>query len=664
MHSIQLRLSAALVAILLVALSFLSWQTANRAESFLLPEVEQKADTVGRSISSLVGRALEVGVPLDDLRGIDGYFGRILSSNEDFTGIALVAPDGRVLYSTGSIDVAANQNVVRLPVGDSAKPSAEIAIGLDPGFARTIVYKLWIDLAIVMFVTALVALELVHISFGAGVYGAIEGVENRVHAIRHHDLRQHPDVDDAGTFGQLAAMIDRRLRAVVERYQALLRWSEDNAARLADQLRELKARYRLGETSAPSTTMAALAVRAPLFVFMFAEELTRPFLPIYIQQLASPIPGLSPTFVISLPMVVFLAIVALTQPVLGGLTERYGRRRSLVLGAALGALGFCASAFATDLISLTLARAVSAVGFALVFVGGQGFVIDNTSTSQRARGLAIFIGAILVAGLCGPPIGGILADRLGIRGAFLVAAVVAALSLLLAMICIPNVPGHRPTGAPITRRDFVNTLKSPKLVALFFFCAMPAKIILVAFCFFLVPLQMKDIGHDQATIGRMLMIYPMAMVLLVPSFAALADRWKQRVGFVAGGGLVAGLAALLVLIDAGSLFTIGAMLLLLGIGQAMSIAPQSALVGELGRELPEPVGDGPLYGIFRLIERTGNALGPAIAGFLLGLYGFSTTVVLIGLMMALGALIFTITVFTIRSSRGEKSLPQVGDQPV
>ncbi len=65
-------------------------------------------------------------------------------------------------------------------------------------------------------------------------------------------------------------------------------------------------------------------------------------------------------------MVVWLARGALGQPILGTVTGRAGRRRSRMTGAALGAAGYVATAFAYDLIGLTLARAITAVGFALI----------------------------------------------------------------------------------------------------------------------------------------------------------------------------------------------------------------------------------------------------------------------------------------------------------
>jgi hypothetical protein len=420
LNRIQINLSVALVVVLILALAFVSFRTADRAETLILPEIAHKAETAGRSIAGVVDRALDVGIPIDQLVGLDSYLDGIVRDNAGLSYIALRDGNGKALYSSGT---SSQLDGAQVPLGESG---LHVDVDLDPTYARSIVYKLWIDLAIVMVVTALVALELVYISFGVGDYGAIEGMEQRLQSLRRRDLSQHPAVDTGSVFGELARRFDLRLKAVTDRFLSILAEARGRGQVAREKaLEALKSRYLLGEVFGASPVTAA-AIRAPLFVFMLAEEVTRPFLPIYIQRLAKPIGGLSPEVVISLPMVVFLAIVALAQPILGTVTERAGRRRSLMTGAALGAAGYVATAFSYDLIELTAARALTAVGFAFVFVAAQGFVIDSTSTKQRARGMAVFVGAILVAGMCGPPIGGILAERLGMATTFVLAGALAA----------------------------------------------------------------------------------------------------------------------------------------------------------------------------------------------------------------------------------------------
>lgn len=662
MNSLRVRLSASVLLVVVAALFFLSFQTAHRAQSMLEPELERKAASVAGSVASLVDKALGLGIPLDRLVGLDTHLEAVLESNPDLSFIALRGPDGATTYgaSTG-IDgqgtAASGGKVVNAPI-EAGDGTVVLEVGLNPAYARQVVSTLWIDLAIVIFVTAVVTLELIYVGFGVGLYGAIEGVESRLRTIRKGDLRLHPPVDAESEFGRFARVLDQRLDGLHSAYAALRQRAVDGHNQITQQALDLmRNRFGLGEGMI-APPLQALAMRAPLFVFMLAEELTRPFLPVYIRSLATPIPGLSPEFVISLPMITFLAVVALSQPLLGNATEWIGRRRGLMIGSALGILGYCASALVEGLLALSLARAVTAVGFALVFTSAQGHVIDSTDLRQRSSGMAIFISAILVAGLCGPPIGGILADRIGIPATFIVAGLFSAISLGLAYVCMPASTKRSSARGPAIRwKDFGTIVSSPRLAALFFFAAMPAKITLVAFCFFLVPLQMGALGATQSMTGRMLMIYPIAMVLLVPVFASIADRSNMRVQFVALGGIVAGLSSFVLLAHGDAVLMIALMLVGLGLGQAISIAPLSGLVGEVARDLPAEIGESSVYGIFRLVERTGNALGPLVSGLLLGLYGFETTVMIIGAGMAVCALCFFIIVGMVR---GTGELPAAG----
>src|SRR5690349_16359916 len=126
----------------------------------------------------------------------------------------------------------------------------------------------------------------------------------------------------------------------------------------------------------------------------------------------------------------FMLIVALGQPYLGSWSDRVGRRRAMLIGAVIATVGFAATALAYNLYDLLLWRSLGGLGYAMVFVAAQGYVLDRTGQQNRAQGFALFIGAIMVATVCGPSIGGILADNIGYRLSFGVSAFMALLSLL------------------------------------------------------------------------------------------------------------------------------------------------------------------------------------------------------------------------------------------
>src|SRR5258708_15679429 len=140
----------------------------------------------------------------------------------------------------------------------------------------------------------------------------------------------------------------------------------------------------------------------------------------------------------------------------------------------------------------------------------------------------------MVATVCGPSIGGILADNIGFRMSFGVSAVWALLSIL-AIARLPTVEvrpmGIKPSRAP-RMREVIALVLNKRFMTLTGLAAMPAKIILTGVCFYLVPLYIVSIGNTSAMAGRMLMVYAVMMVLIVPLSASLSDATMRRDRYV------------------------------------------------------------------------------------------------------------------------------------
>ena len=167
--------------------------------------------------------------------------------------------------------------------------------------------------------------------------------------------------------------------------------------------------------------------------------------------------------------------------------------------------------------------------------------------------------------------------------------------------------------------------------------AVPAKILLTGVCFYLVPLYVLSIGSSQSVVGRILMTYGVVMVVVAPIAASLATS-RERMEWLVGTGLVvSGMGGLLLMAgdDVGWVF---AAIFLVGLGQSLSIAPQSALVREHCEAEVAAMGEHAVYGVYRLIERLGNALGPLLAAVLVLTFGYRASFVMTGaLVMLCGA---------------------------
>jgi predicted MFS family arabinose efflux permease len=286
-----------------------------------------------------------------------------------------------------------------------------------------------------------------------------------------------------------------------------------------------------------------------------------------------------------------------------------------------------------------MSRLVAGTGYGLAFVSCQGYVIDRTTRANRSQGVAMFVGGIMAADICGPAIGGILADRIGFVPTILAGAVLALGSAALALVLLDgreDVPPVRRASALAGAAAAIANWRFDLLVLL---AALPAKLLLTGFLFYLAPLLLTDLGASQSEAGRIVMTYGIAAFLLGPAFAHASDRLRAHGVLVCVGGVVCGVAMLPILFTATpALVLVG--VVGLGVGQAMSIASQLALVTIVSAREIARLGQAPILGAFRLLERLGAAAGPFVAAVGVERIGLTGTMAALGAYGAVSAALF------------------------
>ena len=685
LQRIYWRISGVIMLLVVITLGINSWLSHQTFEAELVPEAARKAVTVGTTVRKLILKAVESGIDYRALYGVDTAFEEVFADNPEFTSMAATDAQGIILYKSGrqaagadahfrsaavlgSMDrptaeaeaiLVSGQYMVSLPLIQGSDRLGVLHIGIDRKFVDQIMLELALDILVILVVALFFTIELLSFLGGARLENGMSGLSDSIRRIQARDFTARISASMRDEVGRIVSHLDARIAQINAAYQQLTRDLQSTLKDASDQQRAelqdvvekweaLRAKFRFGSaTDAPPASSSGVnSMRAPLFVFILAEELTRSFLPGYINNLLVPIPGLSPQIVISLPIVLFMLIVALGQPYLGSWSERTGRRRTMIIGASVATIGFVATALAHSLYDLLLWRALCALGYGMVFVSAQGYILDHSPPRDRAKGFALFVGAIMVATVCGPSIGGILADNIGFRWSFGVAAALAGLSIFI-IRRLPDDPlrvGRKEASLP-KLSDFVSLLLNRRFMVLTGLAAMPAKIALTGICFYLLPLYIISIGGTQAMSGRILMVYAVLMVLIVPVAARMSDRGRSREKLVATGLCLSGLGGLL-LFASTSVWVVLALIVTLGIGQALSIASQSALVTEHCHEEIKRFGTDTVYGVYRMLERLGNALGPLIASILVIFYDYTGAFVAICmLVLTCGILFFLLTHF-------------------
>lgn len=133
----------------------------------------------------------------------------------------------------------------------------------------------------------------------------------------------------------------------------------------------------------------------------------------------------------------YLVVTAACQPVAGSLGERWGHRRSVLLGTAgSGAAALLAVVAAVYPLLLT-ARCLQAVCGAVALVNAAALVRRAVPEQQRGRAFGAVAASATTAAAAGPVAAGAAVHLLGWRGAFVAVAPVALIALLAAARWLP-----------------------------------------------------------------------------------------------------------------------------------------------------------------------------------------------------------------------------------
>jgi predicted MFS family arabinose efflux permease len=661
MKALRIRLVLTVSLLLVLAALLLSWLALREFEHDLPPEMARTVIAVSHSAAVVLEKAYDSGVPLEQMSGAPEFFDAVRKDNPGIAYLLLADASGRILYQSGYSTLQPQpdlRDLLSRPVTEIAteRNGAYFNTGVPLVFKKQRVATLYLgqqsaliemkmreisyDIIAVLVVAGLIALELMRFVLTFIIATPIEVMRDFLARVRGGDFSHYLPFDRLGGVSQLSVHFNQIVAAVNQRYQDWLRRSAGARPQGA-----LAGYVFHAPGQRPLLFSSALDhIRWPFFLLIFADSLSLSFFPVFVGQFYTPAMGLSKNLVVGLPISIFMFTWALSMPWAGGWSDRVGHRKAFVVGAAVTTAGLLATACAHSLYDLLVWRSLTALGYGLVFITAQGYIASNTPPERRTRGMAVFLSGFFAGSLSGSAIGGILSDRLGYSQTILLSALLSATSAAFVLRFLHNNPNAGPQRKKLGWRDIRLLLKNRKFLAVTFLAAVPAKIALTGFLYYLAPLYLKLLGNNQSTTGRVMMAYGLAIIVLSPMLAKLADRIGQLRWFVSIGGYAAA-AAMFVIYYFDSTPGLLASITLLGVAHAIGVSPQLALINDFCKDVVAEVGSGTVTGIFRLIERLGNILGPIIAGLLISQCGYHRTFLGIGLISACCSVCFTAVFF-------------------
>lgn len=598
-----------LLAILLTIVANLgaSYHSLHVFSDIYEPTLIQKSQLIGDALRSMIDRLLQSGIPLNQLNGLEEEFAFYIQRHEELVSISLNAQNQPVYTSAEQLTGSQQLNTSLITL----KPDSQIALTLttDNNIIGKLIEESVMDMLTVLITSCLFVSEIILFLCHFMILSPWQQIKQVFATTRQ---RGALCLARRTTRDELRLLIDQLNKTVLEINPA----QDRQLIRSAD--------YRF--------------IRLPLFLLVFAEASSLAFFPNYVLTLDNSSGWIPDHLTTSVPISLFMLCWALSLPFAGAWSDRVGRRRSLVTGCLVTCIGLAATAAVNSLEMLLLTRAFTAVGYGIIFISAQGYVTDTTTDTTRTKGMATFLSAFFSGSLCGAAIGGILADKLGYPETFLFAAFQALCSaILVGAIFTSQERGLQAN--PVKLSDF-RLLLNNKYFALITLCsAIPAKIILTGFLYFLCPIYLQFLGESSSVSGRIMMTYGLAIILISPLCAAMIDRQNNKIAFIVAGGLMAATAMINVQLLPG---TLGLLLIvvLIGIAHGISISPQLPLVIELLGN--QGIERGKVIGIFRLTERVGNISGPLLTGMLLTLFSYNQTIMLFGVALLLSTMVLAL----------------------
>ncbi|MBD3677308.1 MAG: MFS transporter [Rhodobacteraceae bacterium] len=630
--------------ILIVASSLLLGAVVIRAVAKSVePELAARTDLIGTVVSDNVQRALDSGIELDQIVGADRFFGEMLERLPEVAYIAIAT--GRIVIEAGErIDPylappRERRDVRSHPIMHDGEEVAYVVIDIDPGLITKKFRDAFLDAMVILLVAVLLASEAMLLLTGRTLTVGLERMQLLSAMQAAGDFSRRASARGRGSTQYILQVLTGRAQALHDAFAQALASATD-----ADKttLRKIGERFGLsGGRTRPIETSSFTDIRLALFLFAAADELPLAFLPIYTRASGNLWPWLDMSVLIALPLAGYLFAIAMISPYARVLVERFGVRNIFVFASipTLAAhIGLYAAATAQEIIFW---RTVTGLGYALVTLAAQDYVLSVAERSQRDKMLGTFTLVLFGGIFSGVALGGVLADRLGQANVFLVSAALIAVAALLSNWLISEDIGRQSADdATRTASGKWAALRYPGLLALIFGIAIPGAVVMQAFVSYLVALILDARGATSAEIGRILMLFFLAIMAVSTFSGAIAERLRVPPPVLCtSAALLSGLSLLPAAAAPGQL-TIALAMIGAGIGSALLRGIQVSIALTLAETSLSHIGPTAILGALRTGERLGSIAGLVVIAGIAGLAGYEAAILAIAAWSLAGGAIY------------------------
>jgi MFS family permease len=395
----------------------------------------------------------------------------------------------------------------------------------------------------------------------------------------------------------------------------------------------------------PDTRMSPLEIRASLsLASIFALRMLGMFLilPVFSVH-AKSLPGGDSATLVGLAMGIYGLTQSFGQIPFGAASDKYGRKRIIIIGLILFALGSFIAAAAHSLEWVIVGRAIQGAG--AISAAVTAFIADATREEHRTKAMAMVggsIGLTFAVSLIAAPV---LYDAIGMSGIFSLTGVLSLVAIFVVAYVVPPAPAK--TAAP--RVPFSAVLANGELMRLNYgvftlhltqmamFVVVPSALVQYA--------DLPVAAHWKVYLPVVLASF----ALMLPPVLSGERKGKMKQVFLGAIGLMLLVQfGLWLFLSHPTLHWSVLVLLLLAFFVAFNIleACQPSLVSRLA----PPAAKGTALGIYNTLQALGLFCGGALGGWMKQHLGASSVFIL-------GAVL---TIVWLIMARGMRNLPRRG----
>jgi len=359
----------------------------------------------------------------------------------------------------------------------------------------------------------------------------------------------------------------------------------------------------------------------------------------------------------------YLGAVAVALPLGGSIGDRFGHRRTFLVGVLAFAAASSLAAVATSFEVLELSRVGQAMSGALISTSSAALVRQTSPADQQGAAFGLFDLLVATSAAIGPFIGGLLTGAFGWRSLFVLAIPLGLIAA--AFVWLRVKPGVEVHDSDTQRRSidvvglvllaaaivaFLIAIRGGDLGGIGAVAVVPLLVLFVIVelrtarpavhprlllhrpfaaalggvfgstvilhgSFILVPLSIEELLHESAAVSGIALLGLAGVGAIVSPFGGRAsDRRGRRLLVVAGASVSAtGLALLAIPASTASVVVIAVLLAVVGFGNGLTSPRQAAALESI-----EPGRVGMAAGTYYTGRYLGGVVGASLAGAILG----------------------------------------------